>query len=175
MFCNRLSSLGVATCDVARPLASTHTQQIGRHPVCAGAQGLLSAGRGQRAERGSAELWDGAFAAASPVSCSHGMPVTGGGWRHSEGCAGGCHPSEDLVPGMRTVQHWPDLCCHPLTLIPHPLADFWAQSSIFYVLQELAGFETAASSLGCVMRWWGWQLCWREGFNAPSQYLPALY
>lgn len=59
---NKFSSLGVATSDVARPLALTHAAN--RKPSClCCSPGLVI--YGQRAGRGSAEHWDGASAVAS--------------------------------------------------------------------------------------------------------------
>lgn len=156
MDCNKFSSLGVAPSDVARPLASTQTLQTGSHPVCARAQSLFSASSGQRAEgRGQEKALQsiGRVQLQLPALCHAAVGCLNAQVepeRTVRAGRGGCHPRGDLVPGLRTVQHWPDLCCHLLTLISHPVADFWTQSSISCVLQGLAGFETAASSLGWV-------------------------
>lgn len=119
----------------------SHTQQTGSHPVCAAAQGLLSMGRGQEEALQST----GMVQVQLPALCHAAMGCLS---QVEAECtvraAGELSPRGDLVPDM-TVQHWPDLCCHLLTLISHPVADFWTQSSILCILQELAVFETAAS------------------------------
>lgn len=101
MDCNKFSSLGLATSDVARPLAPTHTLQIGSHPVCAGAQGLLPAERRKRLCR--ALGW--CNCSCQPCACSCGMPGTGGGWMHSGGCGGAVTPvgTEFQACGQRST------------------------------------------------------------------------